>query len=528
MKKLAIFAALLAAVLTLLAEPGSAKVLRFGTQDEPQTLDPHSANLGVTNRLLSSVYEGLVTRDKDFKIVPSLAIWWSQPDQRTWRFKLRSGVKFHDGSPFTADDVVFSVQRALSPNSQLKSSLQGVATARKVDDLTVDLVMKDPNPVLVNHLVTFRIMSKAWAIKNNAQQPQDYKKQEDTYSSRNENGTGPFMVKERQPDVKTVLVAFPDWWNKAAPDKGNLDGVTLLPVKAKATRLAGLLSGELDFVNDTSLPDFVLLKSQPEIKTVEGAEGRVQYLAFDQHSDELKYSNVKGKNPFKDLRVRQAVAYAIDEEAIKNKVMRGYANPIGSIITPADHGYSKDADKRLPYDIARAKALMEQAGYPNGFEITLDCGDNSPAPDICQAVPPMLAQIGIKVRANILPGSTFFPKLQRFDTSFYLLSWGSQTFDALYTVLALLHTNAGESSGNGDSNYGRYSNPKVDKLITQIKTEFDLKKRDADIREVLMIANADVAVLPLHQMIAPWAMRKNVTAVFAPSNVPYFYRFSAN
>ncbi len=532
MKKLASQAAasLTAALLAFSAitPPADAKTLRYGTQDEPQTLDPHSASLAVTTRLLSSVYEGLVTRDKDFKIVPCLALWWSQPDQRTWRFKLRPGVKFHDGSPFTADDVVFSVQRALSPTSQQKSSLQGVATARKIDDLTVDLIMKEPNPVLVNHMVTFRIMSKAWTLKNNSERPQDYKKQEDTYASRNANGTGPFMVKERQPDVKTVLVANPDWWNKSAADKGNLDGVILMPVKSKATRLAGLLSGELDFVNDTSLADFALLKAKPEIKTLPGEESRVQYLAFDQYSDELKYSNIKGKNPFKDLRVRQAVAYAIDEEAIKDKVMRGLAKPIGSIISPVDHGYSKDTDKRLPYDLAKAKALLEEAGYPNGFEITIDCGDNAPAPDICQAIPPMLAQIGIKVKPNILPGTVFFPKLQRFDTSFYLLSWSSTTYDALYTLLALLHTNGGEASGNGDSNYGRYSNPKMDKLIDQIKTEFDVKKRDGYIHDVLAMANADLPVLPLHQPIAPWAMRKNVSVLFSPNNVPYFYRFSVN
>jgi peptide/nickel transport system substrate-binding protein len=527
MKKFTTF--LVAGVLAAtLAAPAGAKNLRYGTQDEPQTLDPHSANLGVTNRLLSSVYEGLVMRDKNFKIVPCLALWWSQPDQRTWRFKLRPNVKFHDGSPLTADDVVFSVDRALSTNSQLKSSLQGVMNARKIDDMTVDLIMKEPNPVLINHLLTFRIMSKIWAQKNNAMLPQDYKKQEDTYAARNANGTGPFMVKERQPDVKTVLVAFPDWWNKSAADKGNLDGVTLLPVKSKATRLAGLLSGELDFVNDTALSDFSLLKAKPEIKTIEGVEGRVQYIAFDQFSEQLQYSNIKGKNPFKDLRVRQAIAHAIDEEAIKSKVMRGFANPTGSIITSTEQGYSKEADRRLPYDIAKAKALLADAGYPNGFEVTFDCGDNAPAPDICQAIPPMLAQIGIKVRPNIMPGSNFFPKLQKFDTSMYLLSWGTPTFDALYTLLGLLHSHATDNSGNGDSNYGRYSNPKVDKLIQQIKTEFDMKKRDAYIREVLIIARDDLPVLPLHQPIAPWAMRKGVTAQFAPNNVPYFYRFSAN
>ncbi|MCY7387988.1 MAG: ABC transporter substrate-binding protein, partial [Burkholderiales bacterium] len=196
-----------------------AKTLRYATQDEPQTLDPHSAQLAVTNRLLMNVYEGLVGRDKNFKLVPWLAVSWSQPDPLTWRFKLRPNVKFHDGAPFTADDVVFSMERVLSPNSQLKSSVQGVTRAKKIDDLTVDFIMREPNPVLLNHLFTFRIMSKAWAIKNNSASPQNYKDKEDTFSSRNANGTGPFVLKERQTDVKTVLVANPNWWNANSPER---------------------------------------------------------------------------------------------------------------------------------------------------------------------------------------------------------------------------------------------------------------------------------------------------------------------
>lgn len=520
--------ALLTTICCMIGASGlaTAQTLRYSTQDEPQTLDPHSANLAVTNRLLSSVYEGLVMRDKDFKIVPSLAIWWSQPDQKTWRFRLRQNVQFHDGAILTADDVVFSVERALMPTSQLKSSLQGVASAKKVDNNTVDLIMKEPNPVLVNHLVTFRIMNKAWALKNNAAKPQDYKNKEDTFASRNANGTGPFVIKLRQPDVKTLLVAHTGWWNKGAPDVGNVKEVSFLPVKSNATRVAALLSGEVDFLNDTPYPDVARLRTVPKTKITEFPEGRVQFLAFDMQRDELQYSSVKGKNPFKDLKVRQAVAHAIDVEAIKSKVMRGLSRPTGSVITPAEQGYSKDADVRLPYNIERGKTLLAEAGYPNGFEVTLDCGNNQPAADICQAIPPMLAQIGIKVKPNIVPTANYFAKIQKFDTSMYLLSWGSPTFDALYTLAGIVYTNGGEGSGNGDSNYGRYSNPRIDKLIDRIKVEFDMTKRNAAIREVLMTLNADLPFVPIHQPLIPWAMRSNITAVTAPNNIAYLYRFS--
>ena len=508
-----------------------AKTLRYATQDEPQTLDPHSASLAVTTRLLSNIYDPLVGRDKDFKLVPWLALSWSQPDARTWRFKLRPGVKFHDGAPFTADDVVFSVERALSPTSQFRSVVQGVASAKKIDDLTVDLIMAEPNPMLLNHLFSFRIMNKAWSIKNNSRFPQNYRDKEDTFSSRNANGTGPFMVKERQTDVRTVLVANPNWWNKLSPEKGNVTEVIWLPIKSNATRAAALLSGEVDFLNDPPPQDIARLRAGSDVKVVESPEQRVQYLVFDVFRDELLYSNIKKKNPFKDVRVRRAVAQAIDIEAIRVKVMRNLSRPIGSLATPTEQGYAKDANVRLPLDRAKAKSLLTEAGYPQGFAVTLDCGNNQPAADICQSIPPMLAQIGIKVTPNIVPTGNYFSKLQRFDTSFYLLSWGTPTADALNTLQFTLRSTekgAGDNSGNGDGNYGRYANPKFDDFVDRAKIENDLVKRDALIREALLILTDELPVLPLHQAIIPWAMRKNVTAVFPPNSVPYFFRFQIN
>lgn len=512
----------------LALQPIEAKTLRYASQDDPQTLDPHSANLVPTNRVLSQVYESLVGRDKNFKLVPGLALSWSQPDPLTWRFKLRPNVKFHGGEAFTADDIVFSVERAMSPLSQMKSAVQGVASAKKIDSLTVDLLMKEPNPVLLNHLFNFRVMSKEWAVKNKTETPQNYKDREDTYASRNTNGTGPFKVTLRQPDIKTVLVAFDDWWNKASAEKGNITQVDLLPVKSNATRAAALLSGEVDFVLDPPPQDIARLKQNANVKVIEGRDARVQYLAFDQSRDELLYSDVKGKNPLKDLRVRQAISHAIDIEAIREKVMRGLAVPIGSMVTADVRGYSKDADKRLAFDRDKAKQLLADAGYPKGFAITLDCSNVQPAADICQAIPPMLSQVGIRATPNIVPQTNFFPKIQKLDTSMYLLSWGTPTFDSLYTLQALLHTNTGESSGNGDSNYGRYSNPKMDQLIGQIRGEGNASKRDGFMRAAHMMLTAELPLLPLHQPLVPWAMRKNIDAVFTPNNVAYFFRFKIN
>ena len=330
-------------------------------------------------------------------------------------------------------------------------------------------------------------------------------------------------------DTKPAQLFLPSGeWNKNSPEKGNITQVDLLPVKSNATRAAALLSGEVDFVLDPPPQDIARLRENPNVKVVEGREASVQYLAFDQLRSELLYSDVKGKNPFKDVRVRQAIAHAIDIEAIRDKVMRNLSVPIGTMVTSDVRGYSKDADKRLAFDREKAKQLLKDAGYPTGFSITLDCGNVQPAADICQAIPPMLSQVGIRATPNIVPQTTYFPKIQKFDTSMYLLRWGTPTFDSLYTLQALLHTNGGESSGLGDSNYGRYSNPKMDQLIAQIRTEGDLKKRDGLIREALLINATELPVIPLHQPLVPWAMRKNVVAVFTPNNVAYFFRFKIN
>jgi peptide/nickel transport system substrate-binding protein len=406
----------------------------------------------------------------------------------------------------------------------MRTAIQGVETARKIDDYTVELNLKEPNPALLQHLTQFRIMSRAWAVKNHAEKPQDYKNKEDTVASRSANGTGAFILREWSPDVRVRLEQNRDWWgHKAGMFESNVTEVHMLPIKSAATRLAALLSGEVDIVIDPPTQDVQRLKANPHLKVIEGAEMRVQYLAFDLKRDELLYGNVKTKNPFKDLRVRQAVAHAIDAEAIRQKVMRGLSKPNGTVITSLVAGYSRDADKRLPYDRERARKLLAEAGYPDGFEVTLDCGNNQPAADICQATASMLAQVGIRVRPNIVVQSSFFPKIEKYDTSFYLLSWGGGvTSDALYTLNALLHSVG--ARGEGDFNMGRWSNAEMDGLIDQVKGEQDAAKRTEAIRRALVLAQHEMPVVPIHQPLIPWAMRKNVNVAVTPVNTVYFYR----
>jgi peptide/nickel transport system substrate-binding protein len=506
-------AALCAALVAV--PPLDAKTLRWSSQGDILTMDPHSQNEGLNNAVSDHIYEPLVTRGKDLKVEPCLASSWQAVNPTTMRFKLRPNVKFHDGTPFNADDVVFSIERALSPTSNFSPYMQGITGAKRVDDLTVEILTKGPNPVLLPQLTEVRMMSKAWAAKHNVQRPQDFKNKEETYAARNANGTGPYVLRSREPDVKTVMVLNSNWWGKM---EGNVNEIVYQPIRQDATRISALLSGEIDFVLDPAVQDIPRLKQDPKLRILEGNENRTIFFGMDQWRDELQYSSVKGKNPFKDKRVREAMQLAMDLNAIKSQVMRGLAIPTNVMFAPQVDGYAKDLDVVKKPDRERAKKLLSEAGYPQGFEVTLDCPNNRYINDerICQAASAMLAQIGVKVRLNSMPRATYFPKIQKFDTSFYMLGWGVPTFDSLYALQSLLRT-VGQG-GDGNFNLGKYSNPKVDAAVDALKTETDPARRKALTREALAIHQADVGHIPLHHQVIPWAMRSNVSAVHRADN----------
>ena len=511
----ALRAGVIAAALAL-ALPAVAKTLRFSSQGDITTIDPHGNNEGFTNAYLDNIYEPLVTRGKDLKVEPCLALSWQAVSPTTTRFKLRPNVRFHDGTPFTADDVVFTIERALSDTSNFKPYLAGVKGATKVDDMTVDILTTGPAPVLVPQLTEIRIMSKAWATKHNVLKPQDYKNKEETFASRNANGTGPFILRSREADVKTVAVLNSNWWGTR---EGNVTEIVYQPIRSDGTRLAALLSGEVDFVLDPPPQDVPRLKRDPKIRIVEGNENRTIFLGMDQHNAELKYSGVKGRNPFKDRRVREAIQLAIDIQAIKTQVMRGLSVPSGVMFPPQTDGYPKDLDRPAKPDPARAKKLLAEAGYPKGFDVTLDCPNNRYVADekICVAIAAMLARIDVQVKVNAMPRANYFPKIQNLDTSFYMLGWGVPTFDSQYALQSLVRTRV-EKTADGDYNLGRYSNPKVDAAIDRLKTEIDPKKRAAIAREVTQLHLADVGHIPLHHQVIPWAMRSNVSVVHRADN----------
>ncbi|MEQ1518567.1 MAG: ABC transporter substrate-binding protein, partial [Usitatibacteraceae bacterium] len=357
----------------------------------------------------------------------------------------------------------------------------------------------------------------------------NYKDKEETFASRNTNGTGPFKLASRQPDVKTVLVENKDWWNRAASgqanERGNLTQVEWTPIKATATRIAALLSGSIDLVLDPPVQDRDRIKNTAGFKLQLGSEPRVYFLAMDLQRDELLYSSVKGKNPFKDIRVRRAMALAIDVDLLVKKVNRGYGRPTALIVGKEVQGYPADLDRRTPIDLPRAKSFMAEAGYANGFEVTFDCLNQVPFIEFCQGIIPMLAQIGIAAKLNPVTFTNIFPKLQRYDTSLYIMGYGAPTMDAFTPMQAVARSVTAVGASAGANNWGRYANPQFDALMDKISREADMNVRDGLIRDALKIVRDDVGVIPLIQAAHAWAMRSNVEAPFTPDSVPYLYRF---
>ena len=493
----------LAVALVLLVPAQAATVLRYASAFEPGTMDPHAVGSAYATRVLNMVYDTLVARDEEFRVAPGLALSWTPTAQPAgWRLKLRPNVTFHDGAPFTADDVVFSIERALAPTSQVRFNLPNVTGARKVDALTVDVVTSAPTPVLPLALTNFRIMNRAWAVKHKVEKPQDYAAKEDTFASRNANGTGPYRLKEWTPDVRTVLTANKAYWGA----RGNVDEAHYLVVTSAATRLAGLVSGEIDFVVDPALQDVDKLQRTPGVKLVQAVSRGAQFLGFDHARD----------SPLRDRRVRLAIRHAIDIEALNAKVMRRLGVSGRALYTPAIDGYDRRFDKPAPYDLARARALMKEAGHAGGFELTLTCSASQPADALCQAVAGMLAKVGIRVKYQPMPFNTLMPKVTSRELQFYALGWTPST-DVEGVLVPLLHTPT-PGSGDGDYNAGRYSNPKVDALIDRARVELDPAKRAAMLTEAMAIADDDVAYVTLTYRNVFWAMRERVKVKARPND----------
>ena len=507
--------AVLAAALT--STPAPAQTLRWASQGDAQTMDPHSQNESMTNAMNGQVYEGLVARDKKLGLAPSLATEWTQVSPLVWRFKLRPNVKFHDGAPFTSADVVFSIKRAQEPTSNVAVYGNAVGTPVAIDALTVEFRMDKFNPIFLQHIAApLWMLNQAWAERNKVSKPLDFKNKEESFAGFNQNGTGPYMLATRQPGIKTTYKRNPNWWGTF---DGNVREIIYTPIANDATRLAALVSGEIDFVLDPAPRDLARLRNTAGVKVIDGPENRIIFIGMDQFRDELLYSSVKGKNPFKDIRVRKALYHAIDIETMKTKLMNNQSFPTGGI-TPSPLGAYNDTqiETRLPFDLAKARAMMAEAGYADGFEVTLDCPNNRYINDeeICIALASMWAQIKVKLRVNAMPRATYFPKGEKLDTSLYMLGWGGAVTDAETSFTPVFRAPA--DKGVGIFNWGRVRNDKFEQLAVASSVETDPKKREELVKAALREYTSQVHVLPLHRQVIPWAARSNVDVVHRADN----------
>ncbi len=423
-----------------------------------------------------NVYEPLFRYNGEMELEPALAESYELVNPTTWRFHLRNGVKFSNGNGFDAEDVVFSFSRGIAEGSDMGGYLGNIAEVKKIDKYTVDIITKVADPILTNTIAPFYIMDKEWSEANDAAAPVNLNKSVENYSTLHSNGTGPFKLLSREPGVKTVLVRNDGWWDWTN-HKSNVTRVILTPIVAAATRTAALISGELELMYPAPVQDVGRINSSGVATVLQGPELRTIFLGMDQDRDELLYSNVKGKNPL---------------------------------------------NKRLPYDPAAAKTLLAEAGYPNGFDIQLDCPNDRYVNDeqICQAIASMLAKVGVKVNLLAQTKSKFFAKMLKHDVSLYLLGWVPDDLDSGSVIAQLM---VKPEDGGLDWNGGKYGNQKILELSQQIKTEADQSKRRTMISEVFRILQEDVGYLPLHQQALSWGVANGVHVVQRADNALHYW-----
>ncbi len=502
---------------TMLAGVANAETIRWARSSDALTLDPHSQNQGVTHTFAHHIYETLLGRDSDGVLQPRLATEWfvKADDPTVWVFKLREGVKFHDGADFTAEDVVFSLDRARSEGSNMKQLHAEVAEVRAVDDLTVEVQMVGPSPLYPNNVTNTFIMDKTWSEAHDLQEVQDFGAGETNYAVLNTNGTGPYVLTSREVDVRSVLTAFGGWWG----DAPEVTEIVYLPIADNATRVAALLSGDVDLVQDVPVQDIERLKNSPGFKVETGPENRIIYFGYKFGEEPLKSSNITDSNPINNPLVREAMELALDRVAIQQVVMRGNSIPAGVATPPFVNGWTPELDAFPAPDVEKAKALLAEAGYPDGFTITLDTPNNRYVNDeaISTAFVGMLGQIGIQVTLASRPVAEHSPIILANESDFYLLGWGVPTFDSAYIFNDLVHT---KTATHGTYNVGLYSNPELDEKIISLGTETDFDKRNATIAEIWEVVKADRVLLPVHNQVLAYAMKDTITLPVQPENQP--------
>ncbi|NDW53822.1 ABC transporter substrate-binding protein [Aliiroseovarius sp. PrR006] len=498
----------------------NAETLKWARAGDALTLDPHSQNEGPSHTMRHQMYEPLIIRDTSGAFVPTLATDWapSADNPNVWVFNLRKGVKFHDGADFTAEDVVFSFERAKQPNSDMKELIGSITAVRAVDDHTVEIETSGPNPILPSNLTNLFMMDKGWTEANNTVNVQDFEGGEITFATTNVNGTGAYRLVSREPDVKTVMVRNEEYWGRNDFPM-EVSEIIYTPIQNAATRVAALLSGEVNFLQDMPVQDLARVDSADGLMVKQAPQNRVIFFGMNQGADDIEADNVEGKNPLADVRVRKAMSMAINRDAIRQVVMRGQSQPAGMIAPPFVNGWTAAMDGESSTDLEGAKALMAEAGYGDGFSIRLDCPNDRYINDeaICQAAVGMLGQIGITVNLDAIPKAQHFPKITDSKTDFYMLGWGVPTYDSEYIFNFLVH---GRESDIGTWNGTGFNNADLNATIKSLASNTDLDARNADIASIWRVVQDEQLYIPIHHQVLNWGMGENVGIEVDPEDQP--------
>lgn len=494
----------IALLLSGLPYASAAADLRIGLAADISSLDPHFLNIAPNIALSSHLFDALVNVDAAGRLVPGLALSWRAVNPTTWEFKLRPGVKFHDGSPFTADDAIFSLERPaklIGSPGPFTSYTRQIVASEAVDALTLRLKTATPYGALPLDMSTIFIVSKKTAANATT---------DDFNSGRAVVGTGPFKLISFKRGNRVELAKNPDYWG----DKSAWDRVTLRIIPNNATRMAALLAGDVDVIEAVPTADIATLKRKEAFKLAQTVSWRTIFWTLDQSDRPSPFiTDAHGKplakNPLRDPRVRLAISKAINRPALVARTMEGLAQPASNIVSPGIFGYN-NALKVEPYDVAGAKKLLAEAGYPNGFNLTLHGPNNRYINDeqVAQTMAQFLSRIGIRTKVATLPLAVYFGRAKAGEFSMAMLGWGTLAGD--FALRTLVGTPNPET-GWGSWNWGRYSNPAVDRLVVQSLATVDAIKREDLVRQATAIALQDNAVIPLHHQVATWAMRHGLT-----------------
>ena len=491
--------------------------LKIGLSAEPSAIDPHFHNLTPNNSLLKHIFDRLTDQDENQAVRPGLAVSWRNVDESTWEFKLRPGVTFSDGSAFTANDVIYSFCRAPrvenSPSSFAIYS-RAVTAMTAPDPLTLRMTTAGPYPLLPNEASTIAILSaKANGAGDVTFDRQDckgvgaYPKTEAFNSGAAAIGTGPYKLARFTKGDRIVIERNDRYWG----EKPSWQRVVFRPITSAGPRVAALLSGDVDLIENVPIQDLERIRANPDFKVVQGLSARVIYLHFDYVDDTPPgVAGTDGKNPFRDRRVREAISKAIDRDAIVARVLGGVAVAAGELLPPTMFGANKDM-KAPKADVEGAKNLLAEAGYPGGFSLVLATPNDRYVNDaqVAQAVAQMLARLGLKVSVDAMTSSQFFAKRTRREFGFWLAGWISDTGEMSAQIKPLAAT-PNRDKGWGTTNPGGYSNPDVDRLLERALGTINDEKRAALLAQASRIAMADYGVLPLHFEMTTWAMRKGL------------------